>query len=169
MTILYSPGSTAKWAARFVVARLRASTKHTTAPHLSFFIIHLRPNQTHRPLSLCLNLAQQAEQELHEAAGPTGSGVFLVRESERVPGSFALSWCQSGRISHTQILYRHNKFMFNVPTGAPKPESTLTALIESPAVCSPDCPPPPRLPPSAHISMCVCVSVCVRVSLSISL
>jgi hypothetical protein len=96
--------------------------------------------------SMCSLYSQDAEAHLRSVATGANSA-FLVRESSSSPGTFVLSWCQFGEVSHSQvgfscsvlclsfqILVENGKFFFKAlpHIGA---YNTLVLLVESVAVC----------------------------------
>jgi len=73
----------------------------------------------------------EADEVLREAVAEDGSGLFIVRSSERT-GGFVMSWIGGvdGKVTHTQVLELPNEtFKFKSKHGPPA-QQTLTRLIE---------------------------------------
>jgi hypothetical protein len=97
--------------------------------------IHRTPSKDHasKPWFFGFMNRDEAEAELFRALRGSSSSKFLVRESPKDPGIFALSWSQAGKITHTKIIMQDGYYVFDVAQSVLQQfrARTLTELIES--------------------------------------
>eukprot|EP00053_Salpingoeca_punica_P011670 m.104030 g.104030 ORF g.104030 m.104030 type:complete len:457 (-) comp15737_c0_seq2:555-1925(-) len=113
---------------------IRAGLPHAPAGHQAS-AHHRTPSNDHtnKPWFYGFMNRDAAEAELFQMVRGTTDSRFIVRESMKEPGVFALSWAQGGKVTHTKIIMQDGFYVFDVAQSVLQEFKgrTLSELIES--------------------------------------